>query len=167
MAVSKLFCKNMTIVLTCLHMELYIYIALYALIVIGSAVIIGRKANTESFLIAGRDRGFLQIMSSKFAISVSVVWFMTYTGYAYQFGTSVLSIIPGLAISYLLFAYWVVPRIYKESRDNKFYTQGDFVFSHIKNVYAKRAIDIAGALINFVWLLVMVIGGAKVFEYLN
>jgi Na+/proline symporter len=37
-------------------MELYIYLGIYALLMIGISIFIGRKNTDEDFLIAGRNR---------------------------------------------------------------------------------------------------------------
>ena len=147
--------------------NLYLYLGSYILLVLGISFWISKKNSDEDFLIAGRDRKMVQILFSKFATSVGVSWFITYTGYAYLYGFSVLTIIPGFIISYFLFAYWAVPKIYKDSQKEKFYTQGDFVLSKTKSTFDKQFIDWSGIIINIIWLLVSIIGGAKIISFLG
>ena len=146
---------------------LYFYLVGYIFLLFSLTFWISRKNNNEGFLIAGRDRQALQISASKFATAIGVPWFITYTGYAYLFGFSVLAIVPGFLISYLLFAYWAVPRIYQFSAEKSFYTQGDFVRSKTKCLFDKQLIDFAGIFINLIWLLIAIIGGAKVISFLG
>lgn len=147
--------------------NLFLYLTGYILLLLGISFWLSKKNTDEDFLIAGRNRKTFQIMSSKFATSVGVAWFITYTGYAYLYGFSVLGILPGLLISYLLFAYWAVPKIYKDSKKEKFYTQGDFVLSKTNNTFDKKLIDWFGILMTLIWLLIAFIGGAKVISFLG
>jgi len=121
----------------------------------------------DNFLIAGRNRSSLQIMFSHFSELIGASWFVAYTGYAYLYGWSVLAILPGMIIAYLTFAYFVVPKIYKESRQKNFYTQGDFVLSKTNHTSSKMLIDVLTIIIQFSWLLVAIIGGAKIVSFLN
>ena len=61
--------------------------------------------------------------------------------------------------------FWAAPRIYKFSREKKFYTQGDFVLHATDSNFAKKLTNIISIIILFGWLLVGIVGGAKVISH--
>jgi len=63
---------------------------------------------------------------------------------------------------YLLFGYWASPRIHANSKENKFYTMGDFVYNKTKSIFSLKLVNVLSNLILFLWLLVGIIGGAKI-----
>ena len=144
---------------------LLIYLGIYILAVIGMSWFISRKKDDEGFLIANRNRSWWMISLSKFAGAIGVGYFITYTGYAYEYGMSVVLVIIGSVIGYLFFALWAIPRIYRFSRQQQFYTQGDFVSHTLKNKYAGKLTNHLGNVILFGWLLIGVIGGAKIINH--
>ena len=147
--------------------SLYFGIAGYILLLFGLSFWARKGGKGENFLIASRARTQWQIAASKFAGSVGVGWLVAYTGYAYLFGFSVLGLLPGFFVSYFLFAYWAVPKIYADSVREKFYTQGDFVLSKTGSDFSKKLIDAIGVGINTLWILVGFVGGAKAMSFLG
>jgi len=143
-------------------LNIYLYIAIYVGALLIFSWVISRKQEKEDFFIAGRNRGGWQIFASKFAAAIGVGYFITYTGFAYEYGMGVFSLLIGMAIGYLIFAYWATPKIYKNSREKRFYTIGDFVFERTKNSFAKNFANIASMAILFSWLLAAIIGGGKI-----
>ena len=145
--------------------NLYLYLGLYFLTLIGIGFYISKKETPEDFLIGGRNRKGWQILLSKFAGAIGAGWFVTYTAYAYEFGFGVFMAILGFMFGYFLFAYWAVPIIYKHSKEKKFYTQGDFVFSKTNNTFSKLLTNLVASSIQFGWLLIGVIGGSKIISH--
>ena len=99
--------------------------------------------------------------------TVSAAWFITFAAYAYKFGISTLSAGLGLIVSYLIFAIWAGPRIHKDSKENKYYTQGDFVLNKTSSVASKKIVDSVSIVNSFLQILVGVIGGAKLISFLS
>jgi len=144
---------------------LYLYLGIYSLILIGISYYISKKETSEGFLIADRKRSWWTISASKFAGAIGASYFVTYTAYAYEYGTGVYAIILGTVIGYTLFAYWASPKIYKHSRKEKFYTQGDFVYSMTKNNSNKLLTNVVAMGILFLWLMTSIVGGIKIISY--
>lgn len=142
--------------------NVYLYLILYIALLLIISYLIARKQNKEDFLISGRNRGGWQIMASKFAGAIGAGYFITYTGFAYEYGMGVFAMLIGIAIGYILFAYWAAPKAYQHSRKNKFYTIGDYVFHKTKSESTKKLANVFANIILFLWLLVGIIGGAKI-----
>lgn len=138
------------------------YIWIYILLLIAISFFVSRKEKNEDFLISGRDRSWFTIMASKFAGSVGISWFIAYTGYAYKFWVWMYVLLIGFLLGYILFAFWVVPRVYDISKKHKFYTQGDLVHYHTKSHLWKKITNYYSSIIQFTWLLASFIWGAKV-----
>src|SRR3989338_2418629 len=107
--------------------QLYFYLGAYILLLLGVSYWISRKQKSEDFLIGGRDRSGIQIFASKFATAIGAGYFITYTGFAYEYGYGVFAMVFGILVGYFLFAYWAAPKAYLKSKEKKFYTMGDFV----------------------------------------
>jgi Na+/proline symporter len=142
--------------------NLFIYLLVYILLLIGVSYFVSRRQSSESFLIGSRDRGGWQIFSSKFAMAIGAGYFITYTGFAYEYGLGVFAMLLGIVGGYFLFGYWAAPKIHKHSKKNKFYTIGDFVYYKTKNLLAKKISNWTSNIILFAWLLVGIVGGAKI-----
>lgn len=140
----------------------YFYLAVYVLLLLAVSYFVSTKQKDEDFLIGGRNRSGWQIMFSKFAGAIGAGYFITYTGFAYEYGTGVFAMLLGLLCGYLGFAYWGAPKIHKDSKKLKFYTMGDFVFSEPKNLFTLSLTNTISNIILFLWLLVGIIGGAKI-----
>jgi Na+/proline symporter len=147
--------------------NLYLYIAVYVAILIGITLIVRKKESEEDFLISGRNRSTLQILLSKFAGAVGAGWFITYTAFTYQYGTDVFGAMLGGVISYVIFGYWAAPKIHKYSKEHKFYTQGDFVKHHTKSEKAKFFTNAVSTIGQFSWVLVGLVGGAKIMSHFS
>ena len=145
---------------------IYIYLWIYLIILFSIVFYVKKTETIEDFLISGRNRNWWQIMFSKFAWAVWVAWFLSYTAYAYDYWFWVYIIILGFLIWYTLFAFWVAPKIYSISKENKFYTQWDLVAYKTKCKTSRKVTDIFSSLIQCTWLLVSTIGGAKIIESL-
>ncbi|WKZ26517.1 MAG: hypothetical protein QY304_00220 [Candidatus Paceibacterota bacterium] len=145
---------------------LIIYVASLFLI----SWLVSRRQQSEDFLIAGRNRKSWQILLSKFASSIGAGYFITYTGFAYEYGVGIFGMFIGMFAGFLFFAYWAAPRIARGSKEGKFYTIGHFVYSKLQNDKARILADIFSSGILFGWLLVGVIGSGKIiadFELLS
>lgn len=145
--------------------NLLLYLGIYIGALLLIAYHISRKETSEDFLIGGRNRKGWQILLSKFAGSIGVTWFVTYTGYAYEYGLGLYLAIAGFIVSYVIFAYWAAPRIHRHSKTEKFYTQGDFVFYSTKNRFTKLLTNTITSLTQALFLLVGIVGGAKIMSH--
>ncbi|MBW3019145.1 hypothetical protein KY329_03100 [Candidatus Woesearchaeota archaeon] len=143
-------------------MDLYLALGIYVILLLVISYLVSRKQTSEDFLISGRDRSSWQILLSKFATSVGAGWFLTYTAYSYEFGIGVITIVVGAIIGYPLYACWAAPRVYKDSREQQFYTQGDYVYHNTKSKAAKWLTNGVSIFMQSLWLLVGIVGGAKV-----
>ena len=147
--------------------NLCLYLGGYILLVLGISFWLARKNSDEDFLIAGRNRHKWQLLFSQYSGAVSVAWFITFAAFAYQFGISTLSVGFGLIVSYLLFAFWAGPRVHKDSKEGKYYTQGDFVLNKTSSVASKKIVDGVSIINSFLQILVGIIGGAKLISFLS
>ena len=100
--------------------DVYLYLIIYIVLLLGISWVISRKQDSEDFFIAGRKRGGWQIFASKFAAAIGAGYFITYTGFAYEYGFGVFSLLLGIILGYLIFAYWATPKIHKDSKEKKF-----------------------------------------------
>jgi solute:Na+ symporter, SSS family len=141
---------------------IYFYLIIYIFFLFLITYLVSKKQTSEDFLISGRNRSSLQIFASKFAATVGVAWFITYTGFAYEYGISVFILLAGTTTGYILFAFWAAPKIQKNSKEKKFYTIGDFVLDKTKSNTNFYFSNILSSIIQFSWLLVGIIGGAKI-----
>jgi Na+/proline symporter len=105
-------------------MTLYIYLGVYIAVILLMSYFVGKKNTSEDFLMAGRDRSWIQIMTSKFATTVGMSSFIAYTAYAYQYVFAVIYLFVAIIISYTFFAIWAVPKIFKDNKKNRTYTHG-------------------------------------------
>ncbi len=142
--------------------SLIFYLIVYVGLLFFLSWFVSRKQQEEDFLIAGRNRSGWQILLSKFAAAIGAGYFITYTGFAYEYGVGVFAMIIGFIAGFLLFAYWAAPRIAAGSREGKFYTIGHFVYSKIPNITARVLADVFSSGILFTWLLVGIIGSGKI-----
>jgi len=142
--------------------SIYVYLGLYIALLLIISWWVSRRQSKEDFLISGRNRGGWQILASKFAAGIGAGYFITYTGFAYEYGWGVFAMLLGIVFGYLLFGYWASPRIHDKSKEKKFYTMGDFVYHKIKNKFSMHLTNVISSLILFAWLLVGIIGGAKI-----
>lgn len=142
--------------------SLVLYLAVYIGLLFLVSWRVSRKQDTEEFLIAGRNRAGWQILASKFAAAIGAGYFITYTGFAYEYGIGVFAILLGIVVGYLIFAYWAAPKIALHSRAGRFYTIGHFVLSRLNNHKAQYVSDILASVILFGWLLVGIVGSGKI-----
>jgi len=142
--------------------SIYLYLGIYTVILLAISYWISRRQSKEDFLISGRNRGGWQIFASKFAASIGAGYFITYTGFAYEYGTGVYTLLLGAIAGYFIFAYWASPRIYSNSSQEKRYTIGDFVQSKTNNKGTSYIANILSIGILFSWLIVGIIGGGKI-----
>ncbi len=142
--------------------SIYLYLLIYVILLLGISYFISKRQGKEGFLIGNRDRGGWQIFLSKFATAIGAAIFITHTGFAYEYGLSVFVMLIGLLLGYFIFGYWAAPKIHRNSKWGKFYTIGDFVYSKTKNLFAKKLSNWVGNIILLFWLLVGIVGGAKI-----
>jgi len=142
--------------------SIYYYLGLYVALLLTVSYFISKKQDEEDFLIGSRNRGGWQIMASKFATYIGAGYFITYTGFAYEYGLGVFAMLFGMLAGYLLFGYWASPKIHANSKEKKFYTIGDFVYNKTKSIFSLKLSNVLSNLILFLWLLVGIIGGAKI-----
>ncbi len=145
---------------------IYVYLWIYLLILIALSFYISVKETKEWFLIANRDRPWWVISLSKFAWSIWVGYFIAYTWYAYEFWLSVYVILLWLFIWLNLLAFWWIPRIYKHSQKEKFYTQWDFVYSRLQDNFSKNLTNIIASISLFAWVMVWIIWWATIISSL-
>jgi Na+/proline symporter len=138
------------------------YLAIYVLIVVGVSYYFSQKNNEDDFLIAGRNRPLWQLMCSKIAATMGTGFFLLYTAYTYQYGWSTLVLIGCFAISFLAFAFWAVPQIYRSSREQNFLTIGDFVSHRFGNRLPGTILNRVMVVFVFIWIVSTFIGGAKI-----
>ncbi len=141
---------------------LYIFLSAYIVTLLLVSYLTSRKQTDEDFFIGGRNRKGWQILLSKFAATIGAGYFITYTGFAYEYGFGVFAILLGMALGYLFFAYWAAPKIAAGSKEKKFYTIGHFVFDKTGSKASMYLADIFSSGILFAWLTVGIIGGAKI-----
>jgi SSS family solute:Na+ symporter len=148
-------------------MTLYIYLGVYIAVILLMSYFVGKKNTSEDFLMAGRDRSWIQIMTSKFAATVGMSSFIAYTAYAYQYGFAVIYLFVAIIISYTFFAIWAVPKIFKDNKKNRTYTHGHWVGEKLKSVRSKKISDWFIIIQALLWYLTAIIGGGKTLEFLN
>lgn len=141
---------------------IYVYLLVYIALLLIISWWISRRQSKEDFLISGRNRRGWQIFASKFAASIGAGYFISYTGFAYEYGLGVFTMLLGIIFGYLMFAYWAAPKIYANSKRKKFYTMGDFVYDKTKSRGSANFANFVSIAIGFAWLMVGIIGGAKI-----
>ncbi|MGH1335339.1 MAG: sodium:solute symporter family transporter [Aureispira sp.] len=149
-------------------MLMYLLFVLYSLFLIGLSYFYGRQATPEEYLLSGRNRPTLHILASKFAGAVGVSTFITYTSYAYKFSAlGVVPLILGATVGYWGFAFWAAPKIKRFSFGQQFYTQGDLVRFITINENSRRLTNILTIGVQFFWVTLALVGGAKTIAYFN
>lgn len=88
---------------------------------------------------------------SRAAGTIGAGTFITLGAYAYQFGMSVYAYVAGIAVGYIFFAFYAVPKIVAYAREQHFYTIGDFIYSRLQHVRSKKISDILVAIISAIW----------------
>ena len=144
-----------------------IYLSIYIILIIGLSVYISRTSTAEDFLIGGRNRGGLTILFSKFAGAIGVSTLITYTGYAYKFGWGLFAMSIGSVFGYLLFAFWAAPKIKSLSLQGNFYTQGDLPEFVTGSKTAAIVTNVITIIVQFFWILLSLVGGAKVIAFFD
>ncbi|MFT5647473.1 MAG: Na+/proline symporter [Aureispira sp.] len=150
-------------------MIVYIFIGIYVVLIIAISYFYSKNGSDEDYLISGRDRNEWNILASKFAGAVGVSTFITYTSYTYKFGPwGVLPLILGAMVGYSVFAFWAAPKIKQFSTiGNQFYTQGDLVRFITNNNNTRLLTNSITICIQFFWILLSLVGGAKVIAYFD
>lgn len=141
---------------------MYIFIALYTLALLGLSFFLSKGKTTDDFLVAGRSNSSFKILASKFAGSVGVSTFITYTGFAYKFGFGVFSLLIGAVFGYSLFAFWAAPKINALSSQYNFSSQGDLSRLATGSEQAFKITNWITVGVQFFWVLLSLVGGAKV-----
>lgn len=98
---------------------------------------------------------------------MGAAYFITYTGFAYQYGFGVFAMMAGILGGTLLFGYWAAPKVAALSKAEKFYTLGHFVSNRYQNKKAGLIANSLGMAILFCWLVVGVIGSGKIIDDLG
>lgn len=142
--------------------SLYIYLAIYVALLIGISYYFSRKQKQEDFLIAGRNRGTWQILLSNFAAYIGAGYFITYTGFSYEYGFGVFAMLLGMFAGFLLFGLWAGPKIHPVSKEKKFYKIGDIVYLKTQNKFAANLANWVANVMLVAWTIVGTIGGAKI-----
>lgn len=140
----------------------YLLLGLYIAIIFGISWWFSRSNSDEDFLIAGRNRPMWQILMSKTAVSIGTGFFLIYTGYGYLFGWPITLLLVFQILSAVVFAYWVVPQVYRYARQKSFLTMGDFVGHKLGHTKAGAYMDLMTAGVGFLWIVGTFIGGVKV-----
>lgn len=147
----------------------FVYIALgaYLLILFAIAYISGRGESREDFLVAGRNRSWWQILFSKYASSIGISWFITYTAFSYEYGWWIYLLVFGSMIGYIGFAYWAGPRIRQHANKQQFHTIGDYVAYATSNPYSRIIANIFAIAMMLVFAILTVVGGAQIVAYFD
>jgi len=124
-----------------------------------------RGETKEWFLIADRNVGFWKMLLSRAAGIIWVGVFITIWWFGYQYWWAVFSYVLWAILWYLIFAWRWVPRILEWAKENKFYTIGDYVYSRLWSINAKRITDGVVVFIWLLWWLVQIVWWAKVVSY--
>lgn len=144
---------------------IYLLLAGYAFLLCVLGLLFYKQHDAEDFFIASRNRPGWQLLLSKFAGSVGATVFITYTSYAYEFGTDIYIILIGSIVGYTLFGYVAAPKIWEAAQKTTMYTQGDFVFHQLQHVGAKNLSNAFSMLTQFFFLMISVVGGAKIISH--
>ncbi len=139
-----------------------IYIATYIALLLIITFLAGQGKSEDDFLVAGRSNSALRILTSKFAGAIGVATFITYTGYAYEFGVGVFALLIGSVFGYSVFAFWAAPKINQLSAAHQFTSQGDLPGFMTDSTSARKITNWVTVLIQFFWVLLSLVGGAKV-----
>ena len=145
----------------------FICLIIYVIVILCISFYISKKSSSNDFLIANRDRGFWSILFSKYAGSMGAGWFITYTAFAYEFGFGMFGMLIGFVLGYVLFAYLGSTKLYDLAHKNNLYTINQLVFYKTKSNLAKIITSIYSNLVQFLWLIISLVGGAKLFEHFN
>lgn len=135
---------------------------IYIVLIIAISIFVNRKGDSNSFLSSSRDRGTWSILFSKFAGAISVTTFISYTAYAYEFGFGIFGLLVGIIVGYILFGAWAAPKINALSSANNYVTQGDFVRHQVASKKEGNYSNWISALVQFFWIVMSVVGGAKI-----
>lgn len=144
-----------------------ILLIVYALLLIALSAWFSKDTNEDEFFVAGRKVSASRLMVSKFAGAIGVSTFITYTGYAYQFGFGIFALLIGVVVGYSLFAFWAAPILNRLGTANRFVSQGDFVKFKTNNERTRTMTNEITVVIQFFWILLALVGGAKVIEEFN
>lgn len=146
-------------------MQIYIYLAVYIVFIIGLSIYISKSSTADDFLIAGRNSNTLSILFSKFSGAIGVSTFITFTGFAYKFGWGFLAMSLGSIVGYLFFAFWAAPRVKQLSSKGLFYTQGDLPAYVTGDDRTGLVTNVITVVVQFFWILLGLAGGAKIISY--
>lgn len=141
-----------------------VYLILYVLLLIGTTWFFSKNDSDEDFLLAGRKVSTGGLLLSKFAGAVGVSTFITYTGYAYTFGFGVFGLLIGAIVGYTFFAFWAAPRVNRLGRVGECSTQGELVSMVLKDKMSGQLTNWVTVVVQFFWILLSLVGGAKVIE---
>ncbi len=139
----------------------------YSILLIALSAWFSHKDKETEFFVAGRKVSTLRLMVSKFAGAIGVSTFITYTGYAYQFGFGIFALLIGAVAGYCLFAFWAAPILNRLGRAHQFLSQGDFVSHQTQNQFSGSITNGITVMIQFFWILLSLVGGAKVIAEFN
>lgn len=148
-----------------LKTQIILYLGIYFLSICILSIYLSRKQSDEDFLISGRNRWWISIAMSKYATSIGATWFITYTAFIYQFGIWVLWMIVGYAISMLIMAYYLTPKLHDIAKKEKFLQIWDIVKFKTQSSFLSRLTNFVSVLIQFLWLLVTIVGGTSLISH--
>jgi len=142
-------------------------LTVYSLLLIALSAWFNPKNDEVEFFVAGRSITTTKLMISKFAGAIGVSTFITYTGYAYQFGFGIFALLIGAVFGYSLFAFWAAPMLNQLGAAHRFLSQGDFVTFKTNHQLTGSITNGITAFIQFFWILLGLVGGAKVIAEFN
>lgn len=132
----------------------------YFLIILVLSWWVGRKETEEDYLIAGRDRPWWNIAFSKYAGAVGAGYYVTYTGYAYEYGLNMSTLVLGIGVGYIIFAYWGAKRIKQISQEaGNIYTMGELVEYKTASRHASVILNIAVLISAILYLSIGIVAG--------
>ena len=137
----------------------FIVIAAYFVAVILFGYLASRRETKEGYLIADRKLGVLSSLATINATKTGSI-LIVFTAFVYLFGFSAIWYFIGASVGYLVFTLFAV-KLKKESK--KYYTLADYFYFNYGKLPAAFA-TIVNIIVMFGFLVVNLIGGAKIFS---
>ncbi len=110
-----------------MNVQLLLLVA-YSALLIAVGIWIGRRVGTsDQFFVAGRGLGPVLLGATLLAANIGAGSTVGAASLGYQYGLSAWWWVGSAGIGTLLLAWWVGPRIWREARDHKLLTVGDYL----------------------------------------
>src|SRR5687768_16317351 len=137
-------------------------IIVYSAVIIGLGVWSARFVKTSSaFFVAGRSLGPGLIFSSMLAANIGAGSTIGAAGLAYRDGISAWWWVGSAGLGWLVFAFWLAPKLWSLAREHDFFTTGDFL-EHRYNAAVRGLATALVAVGSLVLLAGQLIAGAAI-----